>query len=244
VYGTVSLDSTAVAGAKVRYAYNNMVNEAITNADGHYELRRVPRNVNLTFTASKSACDCVGLEYTEGQQVMPNIMGQVSYQLQDQQQATMRTRIDFRLKIYGDLDFHRLNDFPIEVTALTELGGSHVRINGWLQVPDSANTVFRLTEASSEGDRLDVVRFINVVVGPDERVNAMGIPLARPIMDPMPLAVNDVAVGMFPRPGQPQYGYHAVLHDPQQGVSTIPRSPSPPRDGAGPREGVGGVVHR
>lgn len=219
VHGKVTLDSAAVAGAKVRYSYNNMVNEAITNAEGRYELRRVPHNVNLTFTASKSACDCVGLEYTEGQQPTANIMGHVAYQLQEVQGADPHTRIDFRLKIYGDLDFHRLNDFPIEVTSLTELGGGQVRINGWLNVPDSANTVFRMTEASSEGNQLDVVRFMSVVVGPDEHMNAMGIPLAKPIVDPMPLAVNDVAVGMFPRQGEPPYGYHALLHEPQQGLS-------------------------
>ncbi|MDX9750252.1 MAG: hypothetical protein RBT71_04140 [Flavobacteriales bacterium] len=235
VRGKVMLDSAAVAGARVTTSYGSMVNEVFTNADGWYEMRRVPKDTMLTFMASKGGCNCVGMEYTEGQQQGFGLMGQVFYSAMLQAVDDPHTRIDFKLKIYGDLDFHRLNGFPIEVTNLTEMPGAQVRINGWLTVPDSANTVFRLTEAGSEGNKLDIVRFMETVVEPSALVNEIGIPLAKPVVDPMPLAVNDVAVGMYPKGAPGTYVYHTVLHDMQQGITVG-------RPGDGPRGAVQGRV--
>ncbi|MBX2979491.1 MAG: hypothetical protein KF905_09365 [Flavobacteriales bacterium] len=217
VRGRVMLDSAVVAGARVTTAYDNMVNEVFSGSDGWYEMRRVPKDELLTFTASKGNCNCVGMEFTEGQ-ASTNLFGLVNYSPLLQNQNDPHTRIDFRLKIYGDLDFRRLNDFPIEVTAFDELPGSQARINGWLMVPDSSNTVFRLTTASSEGNKLDAVRFVQTMVEPSVLVNEQNIPLAKPVVDPMPLAVNYVSVGMFRRPGN-NFNYHAVLHDEQQGIT-------------------------
>ncbi len=217
VRGKVMLDSAVVVGARVTTEYDNMVNETFSGSDGWYEMRRVPKDTLLTFTASKSNCTCIGMEFTEGQ-ASQSLFGQVNYAPMIMDLNDPYTRIDFKLKIYGDLDFRRLNDFPIEVTAFTELPVSQARINGWLTVPDSSNTVFRLTEASSEGNKLDVVRFLETVVEPSAQVNELNIPLAKPLIDPMPLAVNNVATGMFPQGGN-SFNYHTILHDSQLGIT-------------------------
>lgn len=229
VQGQVTLDSALVAGAKVRYVHEGITNEATTDAQGNYVLRRVPKDVALTFHCSKQGY--AGMEFTEGQGVQ-NLFGQVTHANLPSGQGSAGptvTTINFRLKVYGGMDFHRLLGFPLEVTALTELPGARVRINGWVSVPDSANAVFRMSAANSEGGRLDVVRISNITLEPDAtQLNAETVPLATPQVLPVPLAVNHMPVGMYHRPGAQPYTYHGELHDTQQGI-TIGRSNSDAR---------------
>jgi hypothetical protein len=215
VRGRVMLDSAAVAGAVVRYTYQGITAEATTNANGEYSLKRAPRTA-LTFTASKQGY--LGMEYTEGGATnsaygwLAQVMGV------DQPDGTRITTLNFQLRIYGGMDFSRILGFPLEVTAFAEEPNGRARINGWVNVPDSANAIFRLKQAAASGNDLRSVRFMNITVEPDVAVNEIGVPLTKPVTLPMPLAVNEVAVGLFPNQTAAGYAYHATLRDTQHGV--------------------------
>ncbi|MCW5900713.1 MAG: hypothetical protein KIT10_15760 [Flavobacteriales bacterium] len=230
VQGHVRIDSAAVAGANVRYTYLGITAEAQTGADGFYSLTNVPKQA-LTFIASKQG-QYVGMEYVEGG-VNTNAYGAAiaTFDAQQVLQGNVVLNLDFQLSIYDGMDFSRILGFPLEVTAFTELQGGQARINGWVTVPDSANATFRLKQASASGNDLGCVRFEQVVVEPDVLVNQVNVPLVRPVALPMPLSVNEVAIGMYPKAADDDFAYHATLRDTQQGIA-LERPPGGDQRGA------------
>lgn len=220
VRGTVTIDSAAVANARVRYMHGNLTAEVQTNAQGQYTMTNVPLDL-LEFTASKPGY--LGMEYNEatGQS---NTLGTIATTtIANYSGQVAETVIDFQLRVYGGMDFSQLLGFPLEVTAFAEEPAGRARINGWVSVPDSANSVFRMTQASASGNELRAVRFLNTVVEPDAMnaytVNGESISPTKPVNLPMPLAVNEVGVGMYPQQGSDPYVYHATLRDQQQGIT-------------------------
>lgn len=220
VRGTVTIDSAAVANARVRYTHGTLIAEVQTNAQGQYVMSNVPLE-QLEFTASKPGY--LGMEYNEatGQS---NTLGTIATTtLTNYNGQVAETVLDFQLRVYGGMDFSQLLGFPLEVTAFAEEPAGRARINGWVTVPDSANSVFRMTQASASGNDLRSVRFLNTVVEPDAMnaytVNGETISPTKPVTLPMPLAVNEVAVGMYPQHEDEPYVYHATLRDTQQGIT-------------------------
>lgn len=215
VQGHVRIDSAAVAGAHVRYEHMGIVAETTTNADGAYSFSNVPREA-LTFTASKPGW--VGMEYTEGQSGNSAFGAvQTNMTLAEMLQSEQATVINFNLRIYGGMDFSRILGFPLEVTSFAEEPNGRARINGWVTITDSSNTVFRVQETNANGDAQRSVRFLNTVVEADNTMNEVGVPLTRPAELPMPLAVNEVAIGIYPT--ATGYTYHGQLIDAQQGIA-------------------------
>jgi hypothetical protein len=215
VRGTVTIDSAAVANAKVRYTYMGITAEATTNNVGEYVMYNVPRQ-HLEFQAAKQGY--VGMEYDEATGSYNSFGTIATNTISTYDGNIAETIIDFQLRVYGGMDFSRILGFPLEVTAFAEEPDGRARINGWVTVPDSANTVFRMNETSSNGSGLRCVRFLNIVVEPDVLMEA-GIPFTKPVSLPMSLAVNQVPVGMYPQEGEEAYVYHATLRDTQQGIA-------------------------
>ncbi|MEX1131641.1 MAG: carboxypeptidase-like regulatory domain-containing protein, partial [Flavobacteriales bacterium] len=215
VRGTVTIDSAAVANAKVRYTYMDIIAEATTNAAGEYVLYNVPRS-QLEFQAMKQGY--LGMEYNEATGNSNSFGTIATTTISNYDGNVAETIIDFQLRVYGGMDFSRILGFPLEVTAFAEEPDGKARINGWVTVPDSANAVFRMTQTSASGDQLRCVRFLNTVVEPDVLMEA-GIPLTKPSNLPMSLAVNQVPVGLYPQQGEEPYVYHATLRDTQQGIA-------------------------
>lgn len=220
VRGTVTIDSAAVANARVRYVHGNLIAEVMTNAQGRYTLTNVPLDP-LEFTASKPGY--LGMEYDEATG-NANALGTIATNtLTNYSGQVVETVIDFQLRVYGGMDFSTILGFPLEVTAFSEEPAGRARINGWVTVPDSANSVFRMTQASASGNDLRSVRFLNTVVEPDpmivQQIGGNLISPAKPVSLPMPLAVNEVAVGLYPQAGNEPFAYHATLRDQQQGIA-------------------------
>ena len=214
VRGTVTIDSAAVAGAKVRYEHGSIIAETTTNAQGQYTFSNVPRE-QLLFTASKQGY--VGMEFSEAQG-SDNAYGTIATQTLTDALGVTETVIDFRLRIYGGMDFSSILGFPLEVTAFSEEPAGRARISGWITVPDSANGVFRIAQASANGSDLRCVRFLNTVVEPDVAVNELNVPITKPVTLPMSLGVNEVAIGLYPTNGQQPFTYHGILRDTQTGI--------------------------
>ena len=216
VVGTVMLDSVVVPGAAVRYEHGGLQDEAITGADGTYELRRVPKDAQITFTCSKPGY--AGMEFNEADQAsqVTSLFGVARFLPTISMAAPWggeveTTTIDFRLSIYGGMDFSSLLGFPLEVTAFEELAPGQVRLNGWVTVRDSLNQVFRVTEASASGNTFRSVRFTQRTMVHDSRVNELDIPYPLPQQLPMPLHAATVHVGLHPTGAAPPYRYHGQL---------------------------------
>jgi hypothetical protein len=148
VRGTVTIDSAAVANAKVRYTYMGITAEATTNNAGEYVMYNVPRQ-QLEFQAAKQGY--VGMEYDEATGSYNSFGTIATNTITTYDGNIAETIIDFQLRVYGGMDFSRILGFPLEVTAFAEEPDGRARINGWVTVPDSANTVFRMNETSASG---------------------------------------------------------------------------------------------
>jgi|GEM_PF-838374 len=224
VRGTVTVGDSPVAGARVRVKGSNPLIQTFTNAAGQYELTKVPME-KQTFTASKgnANCDnCVGLEYTEGQENTVQY-GQLMY-LSDQwvpvgnqqpvvwqgqpgQQGQRVTTINLKLRIYEGLDLKYLLGFPLEVTHLTESGNT-IRINGLVSIPPMTDNTFRMRGTDAGGNSLESIDLDdNLVIVADDQQNEHGIPYCRPQALPVITAINEQPVSLH------QGTYQACLRD-------------------------------
>ncbi len=119
VKGKVTFGQVPVANARVRVKGSSPLIETFTNSNGEYTISGVPADTILTFSASKVGYQ--GLEYTEGQSSAQTAYGLVLYAYTAPGGGSgTTTTINFKLRIYEDLDLTRLLGFPLEVTALTE----------------------------------------------------------------------------------------------------------------------------
>ncbi|MBO9564556.1 MAG: carboxypeptidase regulatory-like domain-containing protein [Niastella sp.] len=126
VKGKVTFGQVPVANARVRVKGSSPLIEVFTNNNGEYTMSGVPADTVLTFTASKVGYQ--GLEYTEGQSSAQTAYGLVLYAYTPPGGGSgITTTINFKLRIYEDLDLSRLLGFPLEVTALTENAQAPVR---------------------------------------------------------------------------------------------------------------------
>ncbi|WP_276482611.1 carboxypeptidase-like regulatory domain-containing protein [Paraflavitalea pollutisoli] len=119
VKGKVTFGQMPVANARVRVKGSSPLIETFTNNNGEYTLQGVPADTILTFTASKVGHQ--GLEFTEGQSSTQTAYGLIVYaHTLGGGNTTTTTTINFKLRIYENLDLSRLLGFPLEVTELVE----------------------------------------------------------------------------------------------------------------------------
>ncbi len=212
VKGTVKLGTSPVAGARVRVKGSNPLIETLTNAQGEYELRGVPRDTLLTFSATKPYSGYVGMEYKEGQ-VLMDVYGNVNYA--NQITTTDHTTfINFKLRIYDGLDLSRLLGFPLEVSNLVETnnGSGSVSISGLVSVTDSLNNLFKMYGTAADGKALSTIDFSDIVVVADNKRNEAQIPYCRPQTLPVRTDINEQPVLMY-------NSYTALLWDNVNGIT-------------------------
>ncbi|MBX3239887.1 MAG: carboxypeptidase regulatory-like domain-containing protein [Chitinophagaceae bacterium] len=212
VKGMVKLGTSPVAGARVRVKGSNPLIETLTNAQGEYELRGVPRDTLLTFSATKPYSGYVGMEYKEGQ-VLMDIYGNVNYA--NQITTTDHTTfINFKLRIYDGLDLSRLLGFPLEVSNLVETnnGSGSVSISGLVSVTDSLNNLFKMYGTAADGKVLSTIDFSDIVVVADSKKNEAQIPYCRPRTLPVRTDINEQPVLMYD-------SYTALLWDNVNGIT-------------------------
>lgn len=238
VEGVVTIDEAPVEGARVRYTYQGLVHETFTDAVGAYTLNRVPADTMLAFTASKPGF--LGMTYQEG---LPNnllppgysqLVGSVDGLSQitqsnsygqaiaryGSQQSDQRTEINFRLSIYGELDFSQLMGFPLEVTEFEDLvsnpgrqgisrlplnqprqSGALALISGLVDVNDSANDMFKMTERGMDDAIVRTIDFHDKQVGKGTALNSENVAYARPTQLPMHFNKTQVDLGIYPNQG-------------------------------------------
>lgn len=220
VRGKVTIDSAAVAGAKVRWENGSLVGETITNAQGEYTLTNVPRSLTR-FSAAKAPY--AGMEWDEAQTNSNAYGTAVLSGISFSGTQNMEVTIDFQLRIYAGMDFSSILGFPLEVTAFAEEPGNRARIGGWISVRDSANALFRINQTAADGSSLRSVRFFNTVVEKDEANSyTLGnetVSPTKPVSLPMSLGSNEVAIGVYPTTGEQAFTYHGSLRDTQQGIA-------------------------
>lgn len=222
VKGNVTFGQVPVANARVRVKGSSPLIETFTNANGEYTLNGVPADTILTFSASKVGYQ--GLEYTEGQGSAQTTYGLVVY-AHSPLEGTGTTTVNFKLRIYEDLDLSRLLGFPLEVTALTENAqtaagngrnvsnsNKSVKISGIVNISDSANTVFKMGGTSAGGKRLSTIEFSDLLVVADDIKNDSLKPYCRPQTLPMETDVNEQQVTLYDF-------YDATMYDNTKGVT-------------------------
>lgn len=241
VKGRVTFGQVPVANARVRVKGSSPLIETFTNSNGEYTMNGVPSDTVLTFSASKVGYQ--GLEYTEGQSSAQTAYGLVLYAYTPPGGGgPTTTTINFKLRIYEDLDLSRLLGFPLEVTALTEnaqapsgigtggagrnTGGQNnsgvgqsvstqkksVKISGIINISDSANTVFKMSGSGANGKRLNTIEFSDLTVVADAIRNDSLKPYCRPQTLPMQTDVNEQKVRVF-------NFYDATMYDNTKGVT-------------------------
>lgn len=228
VTGTVKLGQAPVAGAKVRVLDLEPQIEATTDAEGRYEMNGVPRGVNLRFSASKPGSGYVGMEYDEAHPAGPSVYGNAEYSTAnvqifaidaDRPYSQPVTQINFKLRIYENLDLSKLLGFPLEVTALTETTAVRqfapasgntgsagrnnaandvvVELSGFVHVSDSLNTIFKLNETNTNDELITAIRFEHKLVVADDIKNDSLIPYSRPQTLPFRTTVNEQTLAVY-----------------------------------------------
>jgi len=185
IKGTVyagTTDSSAVASARVYADIPGEIKiETLSDAQGKYELRNVPLNMNLTIRAVKSVSNFVGDSLSV--QITKKIPSQI----------LVLEGIDFHLRVFNDMDISRLLGFPVEVTRLNlgGAGGNEVFISGnFTDIP--ANECFSLTEAVTG------MRFNNVSIVPSPYLkNDQGVPLSQPKESKVTTNKNKLTVSLY-----------------------------------------------
>ncbi|RYY54741.1 MAG: hypothetical protein EOO09_13205 [Chitinophagaceae bacterium] len=198
VSGQVRFGQVPVSGARVKIQGSYPVMQVFTDPAGNYEMKGVPMDTILTFTASKQPY--VGMTFTEGQSLTSVSGNVVYYPLAIVNQDESLTRINFTLRIYDSLDLSRLLGFPMEVTALTENVNRNpgapksVKISGMVTISDSLNQVFKMSGTSVQGETLNTIDFSNRTVVADVLRNAANIPYCRPVSLPVSTDINEQAI--------------------------------------------------
>ncbi len=198
---TVGTENSPVAGARVRVKGSVPLIEVFSNAAGEYEMKAVPADTILTFTVSKGGQGLVGLEYTEGgtQVKTYGIVSQYQNQYPVTNQpggAPIITTINFRMRIYNDLNLNELLGFPLEVTNLTETAGK-VIINGILTIPDTQDDVFRISGTNVNGQTLRTLDIANTTLQADSRRDTANIPYCKPAVLPVITEINEQPVILY-----------------------------------------------
>lgn len=195
---TVGTENSPVAGARVRVKGSVPLIEVFSNAAGEYEMKGVPADTILTFTVSKGGEGLVGLEYREGGNQIYNygtIYGYTNH-LSASDQSTTITTINFRMRIYNDLNLNELLGFPLEVTNLTEAAGK-VTINGLLTIPDTQDNVFKITGTNANNQGLRTLDIANITLVADSRRDSANIPYCKPATLPVVTEINEQAITLY-----------------------------------------------
>jgi hypothetical protein len=250
VQGKVTIDEAPVDGARVRYSYQGLVDETFTDAQGNYMLNRVPADTLLQFTASKPGF--LGMTYQEGvsnnllpvgytqlmssgagfsQITQSNSYGQAIARYLTQSNEN-RTEINFRLSVYGELDFSNLMGFPLEVTDFEDMATGNQQqlllklpknqsrqasamalISGLVDVNDGNNTMFKITDRGMNDQIIRTVDFHDVQVGRGSTVNDVDIAYPQPSALPMHFSKNQVNLGIYPSQGG-AFVYNGSIRNP------------------------------
>jgi hypothetical protein len=237
VKGRVTFGQVPIANARVRVKGSSPLIETFTNNNGEYTMNGVPADTILTFSASKVGYQ--GMEFTEGQSSgAQTAYGLVTYNTV-WNAGSGTTTINFKLRIYENLDLSRLLGFPLEVTELTEnaqtparngvgtgnqrdagtdngIGkvnsNATVRISGIVNVSDSLNTVFKMGGSTASGKRLSTIEFSDLMVVADDIKNDSLKPYCRPQSLPMQTDVNEQKIRVLGF-------YEATMYDNTNGVT-------------------------
>ncbi len=198
---TVGTENSPVAGARVRVKGSVPLIEVFSNAAGEYEMKGVPRDTLLTFTVSKGGEGLVGLEYKEGgSQVYSygTVYGYINHLSGpgQQNQSGFVTTINFRMRIYNDMNLNELLGFPLEVTNLTETAGK-VIINGLLTIPDTQDNVFKITGTNANNQGLRTLDIANTTLVADSRRDSANIPYCRPATLPVVTEINEQSITLY-----------------------------------------------
>lgn len=198
---TVGTENSPVAGARVRVKGSVPLIEVFSNSAGEYEMKGVPTDTILTFTVSKGGEGLVGLEYKEGGTQIYNYGTVYGYINQlsgpgQQNQSGFVTTINFRMRIYNDMNLNELLGFPLEVTNLTETAGK-VTINGLLTIPDTQDNVFKITGTNANNQGLRTLDIANTTLVADSRRDTANIPYCRPATLPVVTEINEQSIILY-----------------------------------------------
>jgi hypothetical protein len=222
VRGKVSFNDAPVANARVRIKNSNPVVEVFTDEDGNYEMRGVPKDTILTFTASKSGF--VGAEFTEGSN-SSNWRARILLQYLNNN----TTVINFNLNVYGGLDLSQILGYDVEITSLKEntegadleyeeeMSSGYqntgiVEVSGILDLSTNTDPIFKIEETNANDQHLENIEFSNLKLIPDpDLINEGGIPFGKPEIMPMETDINTIKLKIFDN-------YHANYGDNSHGV--------------------------
>lgn len=250
VQGKVTIDEAPVEGARVRYSHYGLVDETFTDAQGNYTLNKVPADSLLKFTASKPGF--LGMTYQEGitnnllppgysqimtsgagfsQVIQSNSYGQATAQYIIQSNEN-RTEINFRLSVYGELDFSNLMGFPLEVTEFEDLASANPQrmqlglpsnqprqadalalVAGLVDVNDATNSMFKITERGMNDQIIRTLDFHDVQVGKGATVNNVNVAFPEPSQFPMHFSMNQISLGIYPNQGN-TFVYNGSIRNP------------------------------
>jgi hypothetical protein len=206
VRGKVSFNTNPVVKARVRIKNSNPLLEVWTDQNGEYEIRGVPKDTLLTFTASKSGY--VGVEYTEG------IFSNFWQAFINRSHQNNVTTLNFNLRVYDGLDLSKILGYTAEITALTEKIGADyadvqdeinsglnntgvVEASGIIDLSNVQDPVIRFNQTNANDQIIQSVDFDKIVLIADNIVNTGNMPFARPEKLPMATTHNQINVRIF-----------------------------------------------